>query len=85
MDALRILLRHRVTSWLRHPGWSPGAVIGQIVLLGLLLLLLFPVGLGSYMVGAGIREVNPDASVLRALNGGMLYLVPALTLARFFL
>ena len=85
MDALRILLRHRMTSWLRHPGWGTGTVIGQIVLLGLLLLLLFPVGLGSYAIGAGIREVNPDASVLRVLNGGMLYLVPALTLARFFL
>ena len=85
MYALRILLRHRVTCWLRHPGWGTGTVVGQIVLLGLLLVLLFPVGLGSYAIGAGIREVNPDASVLRLLNGGMLYLVPALTLARFFL
>jgi len=85
MRALRVLLRHRVTSWLRDPGWGTGTVAGQIVLLGLLLVLLFPVGLGSYAIGAGIREVNPDASVLRLLNGGMLYLVPALTLARFFL
>jgi len=85
MRALRILLRHRVTSWFRHPGWGTGTVIGQIVLLGLLLLLLFPVGLGSYAIGTGIREVNPDANVLRVINGGMLYLVPALTLARFFL
>jgi len=85
MRALRVLLRHRVTSWLRHPEWGTGTVAGQVVLLGLLLVLLFPVGLGSYAIGAGIRKVNPDASVLRLLNGGMLLLVPALTLARFFL
>ena len=85
MHALRILLRHRVTRWLRHPEWGTGTVVGQIVLLGLLLVFLWPVGMGSYMFGAGIRELYPDLDVLWVLNSGMLYLVPALTLARFFL
>lgn len=57
---------------------------GQVVLLGFLLVLLAPLGLGSSMVGTVIREVNPEVEVLWVINGGMLYLVPALTLARFF-
>ena len=85
MRALRILLRHRVTRWLRDPTWGTGTVAGQIVLLGLLLFFLAPIGLGSSMVGTVIREVNPEADVLGVINGRILYLVPALTLARFFL
>ena len=84
MRALRILLRHRVTRWLRDPTWGTGTVAGQVVLLGLLLFLLAPLGLGSSMVGTVIREVNPEVEVLWVINGGMLYLVPALMLARFF-
>jgi hypothetical protein len=85
MRALRILLRHRVAQWVRDPTWGAGTVAGQIVVLALLLFLLVPVGLGSYMVGAGIRAVSPGGDVLRVINGGVLYLVSALTLARFFL
>jgi len=85
MHAIQILLRHRVTRWLRDPTWGTGTVAGQIVLLGLLLFFLAPIALGSSMVGTVIREVNPEVDVLWVINGGMLYLVPALTLARFFL
>jgi hypothetical protein len=80
-----ILLRHRVTSWLRHPGWGTGTVAGQIVLLVLLLFVLWPVGVGSYLFGTFIREVSPSADVLWVLNSSVLYLLPALTLVRFFL
>ncbi len=82
MCALRILLRHRVTSC---PSWGTGTVAGQIVLLALLVLLLFPLGLFGYVLGDVLRELYPDASALRLINGAMLYLVPALTASRFFL
>ncbi|WP_103020319.1 DUF5687 family protein [Salinibacter altiplanensis] len=85
MRALRILLRHRVTRWLRDPSWGTGTVAGQIVLLGLLLLLLAPLGLGSYVLGDVLRELYPEADALRLINGGMLYLVPVFTASRFFL
>lgn len=85
MQTLGILLRHRVTSWRRDPSWGTGTVAGQIVLLALLVLFLFPLGLFGYMLGDALRELYPDANALRLINGGMLYLVPALTASRFFL
>lgn len=85
MRALRILLRHRVTRWRRDPSWGTGTVAGQIVLLALLLFFLFPLGLGSYVLGDVLRELYPEADALRLINGGMLYLVPALTASRFLL
>jgi hypothetical protein len=85
MHALRVLLRHRIMSWRRHPEWGTGTVAGQIVLLALLLVFLFPLGLGSYFIGDVLRELYPEANALRLINGGMLYLVPALTASRFVL
>jgi len=85
MRALRILLRHRITRWLRNPSWGTGTVAGQVVLLGLLLLLLAPLGLGSYALGDVLRELYPNADALALINGGMLYLVPVLTAGRFLL
>jgi hypothetical protein len=85
MRALRILLRHRVTRWRRDPSWGTGTVAGQIVLLALLLFFLFPLGLSSYVLGDVLRELYPEADALRLINGGMLYLVPALTASRFLL
>jgi hypothetical protein len=85
MRALRILLGHRVARWLRDPSWGTGTIGGQIVLLALLLFLLFPLGLGSYVLGDVLRELYPDAGALRLINGGMLYLVPVLTASRFLL
>jgi hypothetical protein len=83
MRALRILFRHRVTSWLRDPSWGTGTVVGQVVLLGLLLAFLFPVGLLSYVLGDVLRETVPGTDPLALINGGMLYLVPALLVSRF--
>ena len=83
MRPLWILLRHRVTSWLRHPSWGTGTGAGQIVLLGLLLLALFPLGLGSYLIGDVLRALSPEADALRLINGGVLYLVPVLAIGRF--
>ncbi|WP_263834759.1 DUF5687 family protein [Salinibacter sp.] len=83
MRTFRILFRHRVTRWLRDPTWGTGTVAGQIVLLGLLLFLLAPLGLGSYVLGDVLRELYPDTGALGLINGGMLYLVPALTASRF--
>lgn len=85
MRALRILFRHRVTRWLRDPTWGTGTVAGQVVVLGLLLFLLAPLGLGSYALGDVLRELYPSADALALINGGMLYLVPALTASRFLL
>ena len=56
---------------------------GQIVLLALLLFFLFPLGLSSYVLGDVLRELYPEADALRLINGGMLYLVPALMASRF--
>ena len=50
---------------------------GQIVLLGLLLAFLFPLGLLSYVLGDVLRETIPGADPLALINGGMLYLMPA--------
>jgi hypothetical protein len=72
-----------VTRWRRDPSWGTGTVAGQAVLLGLLLLLLAPMGLGSYVLGDVLRELSPEADALRLINGGMLYLVPILTASRF--
>ena len=83
MRALRILFQHRITSWLRDPSWGTGTVAGQVVLLGLLLAFLFPVGLLSYVLGDVLREAVPAADPLALINGGMLYLLPALTGSRF--
>ncbi|MCS4195397.1 DUF5687 family protein [Salinibacter ruber] len=83
MRALRILLRHRVTRWLRDPTWGTGTVAGQVVLLGFLLVLLAPLGLGSYVLGEVLRELYPEASALSLINGGMLYLVPVFMASRF--
>ena len=83
MRPLRILFRHRVTSWLRDPSWGTGTVAGQVVLLGLLLAFLFPLGLLSYVLGDVLREAVPGADPLVLINGGMLYLVPALLVGRF--
>jgi hypothetical protein len=85
MRALRILLRDRVTSWVRDPSRSVGTAIGRLVLALLLLGLLYLLGKGSRHLGMLIREVNPDGNVLRIINSGMLYLVPVLTTARFVL
>ncbi len=85
MRAIRFLLRHRVTRWLRDSRWGTGTVAGQVVLVGLLLLLLAPLGLGSYMLSDVLRELYPEANALRLINGGMLYLVPALMASRFLL
>jgi len=85
MRALRILFRHRVTRWRRDPSWGTGTVAGQIVLLALLLFLLFPLGVFGYVVGDVLRELYPEANALRLINGGMLYLVPALMASRFLL
>jgi hypothetical protein len=85
MRALRILLRHRVTSWRRDPSWGTGTVVGQLVLLTLLLFFLLPLGALGYVLGDVLRELYPDASALRLINGGMLYLVPLLTASRFLL
>ena len=78
-------MRHRVTRWRRDPSWGTGTVAGQIVLLALLLFFLFPLGLSSYVLGDVLRELYPEADALRLINGGMLYLVPALTVSRFLL
>lgn len=78
-----ILLRHRVTSWVRDPSWGTGTGAGQIVLLGLLLLALFPLGLGGYLIGDVLRALFPEADALRLINGGVLYLVPVLAIGRF--
>ncbi len=83
MRAIRILLRHRVTRWLRDPTWGTGTVAGQVVLLGFLLVLLAPLGLGSYVLGEVLRELYPEASALSLINGGMLYLVPVFMASRF--
>jgi hypothetical protein len=85
MRALQILLRHRITSWLRDPSWGTGTVAGQIVLIGILLLLLTPLGLGSYVLGDMLRELYPEANALRLINGGMLYLLPVFVVSRFLL
>ncbi len=83
MRALRILLRHRVKRWRRDPTWGTGTVAGQVVLVGLLVLLLAPLGLGSYVLGDVLRELYPGAGALGLINDGVLYLVPALTASRF--
>ncbi len=83
MRTFRILFRHRVTRWRRDPTWGTGTVAGQIVLLGLLLFLLAPLGLSSYVLGDVLRELSPETDALRLINGGMLYLVPALVASRF--
>jgi len=83
MRSLRLLFRHRVTSWLRDPSWGTGTVAGQIVLLGLLLAFLFPIGLGSYVLGDVLREAVPAANPIALINGGMLYLAPAFLGSRF--
>ncbi|MCS3751947.1 hypothetical protein GGQ19_003144 [Salinibacter ruber] len=85
MRAIRFLLRHRVTRWLRDPSWGTGTVAGQIVLLALLLFFLLPLGVFSYVLGDVLRELYPEANALRLINGGMLYLVPALMASRFLL
>lgn len=85
MRAIRILLRHRVTNWIRDPSWGDGTVAGQIVLMGLLLFLLAPLGLASYVVGDVLREVVPGRNPIMLLNGGMLYFVPVLMGSRFLL
>ncbi len=85
MRTFRILFRHRVTRWLRDPTWGTGTVAGQIVLLGLLLFLLAPLGLGSYVLGDVLRELFPEADAQALINGGMLYLMPALMASRFLL
>ncbi len=85
MRAIRFLLRHRVTRWLRDPTWSVGTVVGRGIRLLLLLGLLYLLGMGSRNLGALIRDVNPSGDVRRILNSGMLYLVPTLTAARFVL
>ncbi len=85
MRAIRFLLRHRVTRWRRDPRWGTGTVAGQVVLVGLLMLLLAPLGLGSYVLGDVLRELFPEADALALINAGMLYLVPALIASRFLL
>jgi len=85
MHALRILLRHRVTGWLRDSSRSVGHVIWRLVLALLLLGLLYLLGEGSRNLGGLIREVNPNGDVLWIINSGMLYLVPVLAAARFVL
>ena len=85
MRALRILLRHCVTRWRRGLSWSIGTAMGRLARLLLLLGLLYFLGMGSHNLGALIRDVNPGGDVRRIINGGMLYLVPVLTTARFVL
>ncbi len=85
MRAIRFLLRHRVTRWLRDSRWGTGTVAGQVVLVGLLVLLLAPLGLGSYVLGDVLRELFPEADALALINAGMLYLVPVLMTSRFLL
>ncbi|MCS3633427.1 hypothetical protein GGP57_000718 [Salinibacter ruber] len=85
MRAIRFLLRHRVTRWRRDPRWGTGTVAGQVVLVGLLVLLLAPLGLGSYVLGDVLRELFPEADAVALINAGMLYLVPVLMASRFLL
>jgi len=85
MRALCILLRHRVTGTLRDSPWSIGSVLGRLLLLAGLAVLLYVMGLASKNLGTLIRDVRPNADVLRVVNSGMLYLVSALTVARFVL
>ena len=59
--------------------------MAQIVLVGLALLLLFPVGALSYFIGEGLRDVYPNADVLRLLNRGVLYVPLVFLVSRFFL
>lgn len=59
--------------------------MAQIVLVGLALLLLFPVGALSYFIGEGLRDVYPNADVVRLINRGVLYVPLAFLVSRFFL
>jgi len=83
MRAIRFLLRHRVTRWLRDPTWGVGTVAGQVAVLGLFVIVMVPLGVGSYVLGDVLRELFPDAEPLRLINGGMLALLPVLAGARF--
>lgn len=83
MRALRILLRHRVMRWWRDPTWGVGTVSGQAAVLGLFLIVMLPLGVGSYVLSDVLREVFPNAEPLRLINGGMLFLLPVLAASRF--
>jgi hypothetical protein len=84
IGVFRVFLAHRVKQWTRHTAWGTGTVAGQVILLGVLLFFLLPVGAASYFLGAGLRAVYPDADVLALINGGMLHLVFVLAGMRFF-
>lgn len=83
MRVLRLLLRHRVTRWWRDPTWGVGTVAGQAAVLGLFLIVMGPLGVGSYVVGDVLRALFPTAEALRLINGGMLALLPVLAGSRF--
>lgn len=83
MRPIWVLLRHRLTRWWRDPTWGPGTVAGQAAALGLVLIVLAPLGTGSYVLGDVLRALFPNAKPLRLINGGMLSLVPVLVGARF--
>ncbi len=83
MRVLRLLLRHRVTRWWRDPTWGLGTVAGQAAVLGLFVIVMGPLGVGSYVVGDVLRALFPTAEPLRLINGGMLALLPLLAGSRF--
>jgi hypothetical protein len=85
MHPIYLLFQHRLTRWLRDSSWGAGTVAGQAVMLTLLLFLLLPIASGSYALGSLLRELYPGADPLRLINGGMLYLLPVLTVGRFLL
>lgn len=85
MHPIYLLLRHRLTRWLRDPSWGTGTIAGQAVMLGLLLFLLIPIAGGSYALGSVLRELYPSTDTLRLLNGGLIYLLPILTVSRFLI
>lgn len=85
VSSSRSLVRHTVRSWIRDPTWGGGSVVAQIVLVGLALLLLFPVGALSYFIGEGLRDVYPNTDVLRLVNRGVLYVPLVFLVSRFFL
>jgi hypothetical protein len=58
-------------------------VAGQAAAVGLILIVLAPLGTGSYVLGDVLRALFPNAKPLRLINGRMLSLIPVLVGARF--
>ena len=83
MSIVKMLVRHHLTRWLRHRTWGAGDVAGQVVLLGMVVAFLLPVGLGSYLFGDLVRSFNSQGNVLELGSLGTWLLLPGFTALRF--